>query len=211
MAPRRKNNRSTKIAANLAALLVLSLFAWGAGLFRFADTLPTTLSDQGTQTDAIVVLTGGSERLSTGLDLLEQGAGDRLFISGVYRGLDVNQLLEVAKRDPSSLGDKIGIGNAVDTVENANETARWMSAQGYSSLRLVTAAYHMPRSLLEFRAMMPDVRIVPHPVFPAHVKQEEWWAWPGTASLIVNEYNKTILAWVRHRLLSGLNLVKAAA
>jgi hypothetical protein len=41
------------------------------------------------------------------------------------------------------------------------------------------------------------VRIIPHPVFPERVKQERWWAWPGTASLIVAEYEKYLLAWAR--------------
>ena len=74
-----------------------------------------------------------------------------------------------------------------------------MQGQGYSSLRLVTAAYHMPRSLLEFSSAMPGMRIEPHPVFPEHVKQEYWWAWPGTMALMVSEYNKYLVASLRHR------------
>ncbi len=63
----------------------------------------------------------------------------------------------------------------------------------------MTAAYHMPRSMLEFRQAMPDMRIVSNPVFPGHVKQDEWWAWPGTATLFISEYNKFLMAWVRLR------------
>ena len=69
-----------------------------------------------------------------------------------------------------------------------------MRQEGFHSLRLVTASYHMPRSLLEFSRAMPEVHIIPHPVFPERVKQERWWAWPGTASLIVAEYQKYLLA-----------------
>jgi len=67
-------------------------------------------------------------------------------------------------------------------------------------MRLVTAAYHMPRSLLEMHDIMPEVKIVPHPVFPDHVKQDEWWAWPGTAALTASEYNKFLIAWLRLRI-----------
>ena len=74
-----------------------------------------------------------------------------------------------------------------------------MRQKAIKSLRLVTAAYHMPRSRLEFANVMPGVEIVPHPVFPEHVKQNEWWAWPGTAALMASEYNKYLMGWVRLR------------
>ena len=53
--------------------------------------------------------------------------------------------------------------------------------------------------MLEFRQAMPDMRIVSNPVFPDHVKQDEWWVWPGTATLFISEYNKFLMAWVRLR------------
>jgi len=31
-------------------------------------------------------------------------------------------------------------------------------------------------------------------VFPTHFKGEEWWRWPGTASLILIEYSKYLAA-----------------
>ena len=72
-----------------------------------------------------------------------------------------------------------------------------MAAEGYTSLRLVTGNYHMPRSLIEFRREMPQVDIIPHAVFPAHVKTREWYRWPGTAALIIGEYNKILFAPLR--------------
>ena len=55
----------------------------------------------------------------------------------------------------------------------------------------------MPRSLLEFRRTMPEIEILPHPVFPAHVKQEDWWRWPGSTNLLVSEYSKYLIARFR--------------
>src|ERR1700736_5683632 len=72
---------------------------------------------------------------------------------------------------------------AVDTLGNAGETAQWMRQQGFHSLRLVTAWYHMRRSLLEFELAMPEIEIVPHPVFPDQVAHEHWWARPGGAGV----------------------------
>ena len=46
---------------------------------------------------------------------------------------------------------------------------------------------------------MPKVRIIPNPVFPENVKVDEWWRWPGTATLIVGEYNKFLVAAALHR------------
>jgi uncharacterized SAM-binding protein YcdF (DUF218 family) len=86
---------------------------------------------------------------------------------------------------------------ADDTRGNAVETAAWIREQGFGSLRLVTANYHMPRSLLEFRHAMPDIEIVPHPVFPENFKQDEWWLWPGSASLLASEYSKYLVALLR--------------
>lgn len=194
---RSRDRRSGRFV--LTALLVL-LVVWTGGLFLFAETIPDAVEDPETHTDAIVVLTGGSGRLRAGIDLLLADRGDQLFVSGVYRGVEVTQLLAVLKQRAEDIEDRISIGNAVDTIENAIETAAWMKENRYTSMRLVTAAYHMPRSLLEMHDMMPDVKIVPHPVFPDHVKQDEWWAWPGTAALTASEYNKFLVAWLRLRI-----------
>ena len=183
-------------------LLLLALFLagiWVIGLIRFVSDIPNQVEDITSKTSAIVVLTGGSGRVNEGLALLDKDLAVKLFVSGVYRGLDVRKLLQLARRNPTDLESRIGIGNAVDTIENASETAAWSSHNRISSLRLVTAAYHMPRSMLEFRHAMPGMRIVPNPVFPDHVKHDEWWAWPGTTALFISEYNKFLMAWVRLR------------
>lgn len=180
-----------------AAIVFLAALAWIGGLAWFASRIPTSVDDPESATDAIVVLTGGSERLDEGLALLAAKKGRKLFVSGVYRGVEVAALLHVARHAPANLECCIVLGHAADsTFGNASETAEWMAAENYHSLRLVTAAYHMPRSLLEFRHAMPDIAIIPHPVFPTRVK-EDWWAWPGTADLILGEYHKYLFALLR--------------
>ena len=178
----------------------LFLFAlWLAGLIVFAADIPRQLEDSTTHTDAIVVLTGGSERLEAGLSLLRQGLGDKLFVSGVYRGIDVAELLHLARQKPDQVECCIVLGHAADnTIGNAAETADWMKQEGFHSLRLVTGNYHMRRSLSEFHYAMPGVTIIAHPVFPDSVKRDQWWLWPGTAHLIIGEYGKFLLGELRH-------------
>lgn len=171
---------------------------WVVGLFLFAASLPRQTAGDDQATDAIVVLTGGSERLAVGFDLLRAGKARKLFISGVYRGVEVRELLTLTAQPGSDLECCVRLGyDADDTEGNAVETARWMRDEGFSSLRVVTANYHMPRSLVEFRRALPGVTLVPHPVAPAKVRLDGWWGWPGTAELIVGEYSKYVLAVIR--------------
>ena len=187
------------LAVGIVFLLLVAGGTWVYGLVRFAETIPDTVADADTPTDAIVVLTGGSERLSTGLQLLADGKAGKVFVSGVHESVDIAELLKTVGSSPEDLGARVETGHgAQDTAGNALETAAWMRDQGYHSLRLVTASYHMPRSLLEFRFAIPEATVVPHPVFPDHVKRERWWLWPGTTALIIGEYHKFLLAWLDH-------------
>lgn len=181
----------------LGCLAVLAT-AWVAGFVLFAGTIPEDTAPLSEKTDAIIVLTGGTLRMETGIALLEAGAARKLFVSGVHRGVDVAELLRIQKRQPDRLQCCIVLGHdAIDTVGNARETAAWVAQEGIGSIRLVTAGYHMPRSMLEFRAAMPGVTIVPHPVSPDHVKTDSWYRYPGTALLIAGEFSKYILSWLR--------------
>jgi uncharacterized SAM-binding protein YcdF (DUF218 family) len=186
----------------LAGLVLLAGGLWAGGLVLFARSIPATVKDPGSHTDAIVVLTGGSQRLITGLQLLALDKAQRVLVTGVHPGVGVGQLLRLAgTATPSPLEARIDAGyGARDTAGNAAEAAAWMQAQGFRSLRLVTGSYHMPRSILEFRCALPGVTLVPHPVFPDRVQQSGWWRYPGTAALIISEYSKYLLADARHRL-----------
>lgn len=185
------------LRGGLVLALVIAL-AWGCGLLWFATLLPTRVLDPDTRTDAIVVLTGGSDRLTTAMDLLANDKADKLFVSGVYRGVDVRQLLNLFQQSPQDLSCCVFLGYEADNTQgNATETADWIAAQDARSLRLVTATYHMPRSLLEFRRHMPAIKIVPHPVFPEPFKHDDWWLWPGSSWLLVSEYSKYLVAVVR--------------
>ncbi len=192
------HHRGHRLAWRLIAVSGTCAAAWLAGLLWFATGLPTSVAEPERLTDAIVVLTGGSGRVHQGLRLLAENRAKKLFISGVYRGVDVQELLRVSQRSPGDLECCIALGYEADSTRgNARETASWMREQGLGSLRLVTAAYHMPRSLLEFRRVLPGDEILPHPVFPESAKSGGWWPWPNRASLLVTEYSKYLVALAR--------------
>jgi uncharacterized SAM-binding protein YcdF (DUF218 family) len=78
-----------------------------------------------------------------------------------------------------------------------------MQAEKLRSLRLVTANYHMPRSLLEFGRAMPDVAIVPNPVFPGISRDKRWWLRPASLALALIEYDKYLVALARPHVPGG--------
>lgn len=178
--------------------MLIPALAWGGGLVWFALGIPERVEDPAAETDAIVVLTGGSRRLNEGLTLLLRGRAKKLFVSGVHRGVDVAELLRAAQQSPHEVQCCIALGYEADnTAGNAAETARWMKEQGYRSLRLVTSGYHMRRALLEFRAAMPDAAILPHPVFPDTFPARNWWTRGGNLALAAGEYTKYLAAALR--------------
>lgn len=189
--------RGAVVAAATAAAA-----AWLAGLVWFIHAIPTAVADPDRMTDAIVVLTGGSLRVESGLALLAAGKARKLFISGVYHGVEVGDLLRLSRQAPDRVACCIALGHeAESTFGNARETAQWMRAELFRSLRLVTANYHMPRSLLEFTRAMPGIEIEPHPVFPEISRGPGWWMRPASFVLLLDEYDKYLVALARPILL----------
>lgn len=193
---RRAGRRRLPVFRLLLMAVSVGSLVWASGLYRFSQLIPQPLPDNQVATDAIVVPTGGAGRVGEGLSLLERGLAKKLFVSGVYRGVDVQELLKVARRAPGNLECCVALGYAEDNTRgNARETADWMRRENISSIRIVTASYHMPRSLLEFRRALPaDVRIVPHPVFPDGFPTGSWWRNVSAMRLAISEYHKYLLA-----------------
>jgi uncharacterized SAM-binding protein YcdF (DUF218 family) len=145
----------------LAGVAVLYL----AGFVVFIAALPDPVPNaQLGRADGIVALTGEDARLVPAVALLEHGVAKRLLISGVFPETTKSELKELtgggARFDCCA---DLGF-YARDTRGNAREAAQWARANKFRSLIVVTASYHMPRSLLEFSAAMPNVKLVAYPV-----------------------------------------------
>lgn len=147
-----------RVVAGVAAIYL-------AGFIVFMATLPEPIADSNLgRADGIVALTGEDARLVPAVALLEEGAASRLLISGVFP--------ETTKSDLKTLTHggarfdccaDLGF-TARDTRGNAHEAAQWVRAHRFRSLIVVTGSYHMPRSLLEFGAAMPGVKLIAFPV-----------------------------------------------
>ena len=175
----------------------ISVVLWSGGLVWYMVQIHSYENSQDeTRTDVIVVLTGGSQRIVTGLELLAKNYGRQLFVSGVDRNMGVNRLLQ-AKGYPLSLAGNVHLGyKAANTCENAKEVVNWMQANGYQSLRLVTSHYHMPRSLVEFDSEESNFKIIPHSVLPELFFKTEWKWRVERMSVVLTEYNKFLMAVV---------------
>ena len=62
-----------------------------------------------------------------------------------------------------------------------------------NTVRLVTANYHMPRSLMEFGAAMPGVKLVPYPVAADTLRMLSW----ENAKRLQGEYVKYLASTLR--------------
>lgn len=176
---------------------------WLAGLFWFASQIPPA-EKWAEHADAIVILTGGKGRLEYGLKLFVQGKADKLFISGVGEKTSLEALLhnvpeglrnEVLARPAES----IQLGHAAEnTIGNAEETAAWVNGHSVHSLILVTANYHMLRSVSEFEEKLPNIAILPAPVLPEDFQIHFWWLRGYERDMVLSEYHKYVAAKLRH-------------
>ena len=176
----------------IAAVLVL-LVLFGIGFGRFLANLPPTTSDLAAPADAIVALTGEGGRLAPAVTLLEKGSGQRLLITGVNPQTSKPYLKKLLHGGEAfDCCADLGFA-ALDTRGNAQEAAKWAGARSYHSLIIVTADYHMPRSLVEFGAQMPGVKLVPYPVAADNPKAPIW----ESARRLSGEYVKYLASVVR--------------
>jgi uncharacterized SAM-binding protein YcdF (DUF218 family) len=177
----------------LLLFLLVIVAALAVGLIFFVRLSSTCCpQNQTLDTEAIVVPTGGSGRIETGLELLGKNPSARLFITGVESKKEkIMSGLEVFKSLPIELQTSIELGQeATSTVENALEAKAWLDSRSMQSITLVTSAYHMPRSLLEFKGAMPDRRIECYSVFSNGFTINEWWKDPKSRMIFLKEYTK---------------------
>lgn len=184
-------------------LLLIAIFI-GIGLFvggflQFTNKISEAVQPANVEpADAIVVLTGGSTRIATALELLTQKKGQKLLISGVNAETKTTDIQAMHPDKADLFSCCVDLERvAIDTIGNATETAKWVKQNDYQSLIIVTSAYHMPRSLLEYHRKMADTKLISYPVPLDLINQDEWWKNANTLRFMVNEYMKYIGARLR--------------
>ncbi len=184
------------------SLIIFVCIIWIISFIRFAVYAGKTAFDKNTETDMILVLTRGTNRINVALDLLEEKKSKILFISGVYKGTTLKAI--TSEKFPDTI---IILGkSARNTLENAQETAMYVKRNNITSIRLVTSSYHMKRSILEMKTFLPNINIIPNPVFSDNVKYKDWWKRSGTFVLLIIEHAKYNFALLRHFIYDIFNI-----
>ncbi|ETO03111.1 hypothetical protein RFI_34299, partial [Reticulomyxa filosa] len=171
--------------------LYASLFIGSLGirfLFFFIE-LPTSF-DKKQYTDAIIILTGGKNRIENGFSLFKNNNAKKLLISGVGMGVKIEDFTKLMDKYEIEK-DQVVLGSiAQNTLENALEAKIFMELHNYKSLYLVTSSYHTPRSKLIFERLMPNIEINAVPVFSNNFHQEYRYSSIFALGLAFVEYNK---------------------
>lgn len=140
------------------------------------------------------MLTGGAERIEVALRLLADGRAEKLLISGTGGGADLRGFASRAGVDAERFADRVTLGySATTTHGNAAETAAWAKDNHIGSLIVVTAYYHMPRAMLEFRRVVRNVELLS---FPVDRSQRNGLGRMLAARLLVEEYCKYLAVTV---------------
>ena len=174
---------------------------WIGGFCFFANKINHINIDNNKQTDAIIVLTGGRNRINEASKLFNENKAKYLFISGVAKDITIENIQNTQDIKFNNIQNTEIGHNAENTVENAKETKLWIEKNEIESIRLVTSNYHIYRSLIEFRKYLKNIEILPHPVYSQYIEKKWWKSWQ-TFSLIFKEYNKLICAYILSKLKS---------
>lgn len=194
----------SKLCLFLTVIIISTLtlgFAWFS--YQVQLCAETKLPQK---SDAIVVLTGDANRLETAFMLMDKRLGERLLITGVNKRTSKKAIFNALKRSTTANKINIDLGHkALNTIGNAVETAHWARLRGYKKLTIVTSDYHMTRSLLEFKRVMPNLELIPYPAQPNKIISSD-----QSLRAKLKEYGKLVAATVRMQFLEYLPLTKLA-
>jgi uncharacterized SAM-binding protein YcdF (DUF218 family) len=186
------------LRATVVSTVAIAFVGAAAGFVAFLSQLRGAEMVPDRKADGIVVLTGGSSRVSDAMELLAAGYGRRLLISGVHPTSTASDISRTLPENQSFMRCCVDLDrSAVSTRGNAAETRRWANERGFKSLIVVTSNYHMPRALVEFSHAMPEITLIPVAVVGDKWREEPWWTSGSTLRLLLSEYVKYIAAELR--------------
>ena len=181
----------------LTGIFLLVAAAFG-GFLWFADSVASLRAPDSVKADAIVVLTGGYQRIDQAMGLLRDGAGKRLLVSGAHPSTTPNQIRKMTQTPSDLFSCCVDIGyDAQNTTGNAVEITRWIHDNGFHVVLVVTNNYHMPRSLHELRRVDPVTEYIPYPVVNSDLTRRAWFVEPDVLRTMVSEYVKVVAANLR--------------
>jgi len=158
----------------------------------------------------IVILTGGANRIKDGLKIIQdfknsKNINYKILVSGTGMGFTKSSLKK--KLGPNFNSQLIQCcidldGISKNTFTNASETFKWANKNDIKEFILITSNYHMPRAILEFKNVMPNLKIYTYAISPKKHDIENWLSSFQTFSLVFTEYCKFIIAGLRIKFFS---------
>tara|TARA_B100000242_G_scaffold39862_1_gene23761 strand:- start:70 stop:702 length:633 start_codon:yes stop_codon:yes gene_type:complete len=153
----------------------------------------------------IVILTGGTNRIKDGLKIIKDFRKSKkkfykILVSGTGAGFTKNSLKKQLgpNFNPHLIKCCIDLDNvSKNTFTNASETFKWTQKKKIKEFTLITSNYHMPRAFLEFKYIMPNLKIHTYAIIPKKHDIENWLSSYQTFGLVLTEYCKYIVANLR--------------
>jgi uncharacterized SAM-binding protein YcdF (DUF218 family) len=168
-------------------LLIFLLTPYIAGFIAFKGyTDSLTTENYPKDIDAAVLFTGGNGRLEMGANYLKTFPSKALLITGVHPEINMDILLKEGILPEQSRGHVQLDYEARDTIDNVRMVKRWANSKQFHSVALITSAYHIPRSLLLFDRITPNLKIVSLPVKNT---KTSWF-------YLLKEYNKYLYTYM---------------
>jgi uncharacterized SAM-binding protein YcdF (DUF218 family) len=182
-------------------LVAVAIGALIGGFLRFVSAVPEREPALSASADGIVVFTGGTSRIEDAMQLLAEGRGKRLLISGVNPTTTQREIARLVPQHQDLVACCVDLDYAAtNTVGNATGARQWAHSRNFRSLIVVTSSYHMPRSMAELGHQLMGVKLIAYPVVTEKMRSEPWWSNMATARLLFYEYLKYIVAQLRIRL-----------
>ena len=187
----------------LLILLKFFLF-WSAanivvGLIAFIILVKSNFSQEKIlfqDTKSVVVATGGSNRILKGINLIEDNIERKMLITGVGKGIskiDIAKAINANQKQSNILNCCVDLDlTAINTQGNAMEASEWLKKNDSKNSFLVTANYHMPRLILEFKRVNPKINLNIIPVKPDLDPINKMYL-PNNFILISKEYLKFVI------------------
>jgi uncharacterized SAM-binding protein YcdF (DUF218 family) len=155
------------------------------------------ISEQPRASDAIIVLSGSSERDIYAADLYNLGFSRIIIMSGCGQTAEVMAARAIKKGVKSE--DIIKEQKAVSTYENAVLTREVMLQNGFQSAIVVSSPFHMRRSRLVFERVYKNTGIsLTYCAVPPTLSSDTQQAPAVFRRSVIVEYAKLIYYWVRY-------------
>lgn len=137
---------------------------------------PVSSWTQDTTADCAVVLTGGSNRVREGFDLLYRGQVKKLIISGVYPNAELREIMpQMPFYGDINEKDVVLDRRSGTTFGNAQQTLPIIEALRCRDVALITSTLHMSRAYRTFKAAYPlDFPIYKHAVISSRSEVNAW-------------------------------------